>query len=86
MCVPGSSATAGSSPSCSQALISELRHSVTILKAEGGYTHQEKTMLICVINKHQITRFTEIISAFPDTFACVSSVNETLGNFKHISR
>ncbi len=69
-----------------QALISELHHSVTILSAEGGYSHQKKTMLICVINKHQITRFTEIISAFPDTFACVSSVNETLGNFKHISR
>lgn len=68
-----------------QALISQLRHSVTILPAEGGYSHQKKTLLICVINKHQITRFTEIISAFPDTFACVSSVNETLGNFKHIS-
>lgn len=65
-------------------LIKELRHSTTILQAEGGYTHQQKTMLICVINKHQISRFTDIISDFPDTFACISSVNETLGNFKKI--
>lgn len=66
-------------------LIRELRHSVTIINVEGGYSHQPKTMLICVINKHQITKFTDIISEFPDTFACVSSVNETLGNFKKIS-
>jgi len=63
-------------------LIRELHHSVTILKAEGGYSHQEKTLLICIINKHQITRFTEIISEYPDTFACVSTVKETLGNFR----
>lgn len=68
----------------SQRLISELRHSVTIIRAEGGYTHKSKFMLVCVINKHQITRFTEIISEFPDTFAYVSDVNETLGNFRRV--
>lgn len=65
-------------------IINELKHGVTILKAEGGYTHTEKTLLICIINKHQITRFTEIISAYPETFACVSDVTETLGNFKRV--
>jgi len=63
-------------------VVKELHHSATILKAEGGYSHTEKTLLVCVINKHQITRFTEIISQYPDTFACVSSVSETLGNFR----
>ena len=65
-------------------VINKLHHSATILRAEGGYSHTEKTMLICVINKHQITEFTKIISAYPDTFACVSDVNETLGNFKRV--
>ena len=65
-------------------LIRELRHSVTILQAEGGYSHKTKTMLICVINKHQITQFKQIISNYPDTFAVVSEVNQTLGNFKRI--
>lgn len=63
-------------------IVQELHHSSTILQAEGGYSHQGKTMLICVINKHQITKFTEIISQYPDTFACVSTVSETLGNFR----
>ena len=63
-------------------IIKELHHSATIIHAEGGYSHQDKTMLVCVINKHQITRFTEIISQYPDTFACVSSVSETMGNFR----
>lgn len=65
-------------------VIKKLRHSATILRAEGGYSHSDKTMLICVINRHQITEFTKIISAYPDTFACVSDVNETLGNFKRV--
>lgn len=69
-----------------QALIEGLHHSVTIVRAEGGYSHQQKAMLVCVINKHQITRLTQIIRQFPDTFACVSDVQSTLGNFKHISR
>lgn len=63
-------------------IIRELHHSSTIIQAEGGYSHQGKTMLVCVINKHQITKFTEIISQYPDTFACVSTVSETLGNFR----
>lgn len=63
-------------------IVRDLHHSSTILQAEGGYSHQGKTMLICVINKHQITKFTEIISQYPDTFACVSTVSETLGNFR----
>jgi uncharacterized membrane-anchored protein YitT (DUF2179 family) len=67
-------------------LIEKLKHSVTIVSAEGGYSHQKKALLICVVNKHQITRMTEILSGFPDTFACVSDVTKTLGNFLHISR
>lgn len=67
-------------------LIRELRHSVTIISAEGGYSHTKKAMLVCVINKHQITKFTDIVGEYPETFACVSSVNETLGNFKRVSK
>ena len=69
-----------------QAVIGELKHSTTILRAEGGYSHQGKTMLICVINYHQIAHMEEILSRFPDTFAVVSAANETLGNFRNVSR
>ena len=43
-----------------RALIEKLGHGVTIVNAEGGYTHQKKSLLICIINKHQVVRFTEI--------------------------
>lgn len=67
-------------------LIEKLGHGVTIVHAEGGYTHQSKSLLICIINRHQVVRFTELVSMFPDTFACISDVNKTLGNFRHVTR
>ena len=67
-----------------RAVIEELHHSSTILYAEGGFSHEGKTMLICVINYHQITRMEELLARYPDTFACVSAVSETVGNFRRI--
>lgn len=69
-----------------QEVITKLRHSATILHAEGGYTHEQKNLLICVINKHQITKFLEIIGNYPGSFACITDVNQTVGNFKQVSR
>ncbi len=69
-----------------QRLINDLHHSVTILDAQGGYSHKKKTMLICIINKHQMVKFANILGEFPNTFACVSSVNETIGNFVRVKK
>ena len=69
-----------------KAVIEELHHSTTFLQAQGGYSHQGKTMLVCIINYHQISQMEQILSRFQDTFACVMPVNETLGNFRKISR
>lgn len=66
-------------------LITGLRHSVTILPAVGGYSGQPKNLMICVINPHQIKPFMEIIERYPGTFACISDVTRTIGNFKKIS-
>ena len=67
-----------------QALMTRLKHGVTEVPAIGGFTHQNKTMLICVINKHQIVEFQRIMQHFPTSFAYLSSVKETMGNFKKI--
>lgn len=66
-------------------LLRELRHGVTVLPAQGMYSETPRALLICVVNRHQIVHFQEILSEFPDTFAYVSSVNETMGNFKKIT-
>ena len=57
----------------------------TLLSAQGMYSHTPRSMLICVVNRHQIVRFQEILAEFPNTFAYVSTVNETVGNFKRIT-
>ena len=66
-------------------LMKELHHGVTVLPAQGMYNREERDLLVCVVNRHQIVHFQEILSQFPGTFAYVSEVNETMGNFKHIT-
>ena len=63
----------------------DLQHGVTVLPALGMYSETQKHLLICVVNRHQIVKFQEILSEYPGTFAYVSEVNETMGNFKRIS-
>lgn len=65
-------------------ILSEIHHGVTISKVEGGYSHKEKTHLICVVNKHQIVDFERILSKYSNTFAYFSSVNGTVGNFQKV--
>lgn len=40
--------------------------------------------MICVINKHQVADFERIIRKYPGSFAVISSVSSTYGNFKKI--
>jgi len=62
----------------------KLRHSATKIEAEGTYSGNEKQVLLCVVNPHQLIDFKNIINSYPDTFAFYELVNETYGNFKKI--
>ena len=66
-------------------LLQELHHGVTVLPAQGMYSDTPRSLLICVVNRHQIVKFQQILQEFPDTFAYVSTVSETMGNFKKIT-
>lgn len=66
------------------ALRENLHHGVTELPARGSFSGMEKTLLICVVNKRQIVQFQKILNNFPGTFAYLSGVKETLGNFRHV--
>ena len=61
-----------------------LRHGATRLDGQGAYTGKEKTVLICVVNRHQLTDFKKIIDKYDNTFSFYEVVNETYGNFKKI--
>ena len=67
------------------AIMRETHHGVTEVSAVGGFTHSNKTLLICVVNKHQIVQFQRIIQQFPGSFAYLSTVKETMGNFRKIN-
>lgn len=62
-------------------LMEKLRHGVTEIKVHGMYSHTDKYMLVCIINKRQIGEMMKIIKSYPDTFASFQKVNEVFGNF-----
>ena len=75
------------SPDCkklSDEIISELKHTVTVVPAKGMYSGRETEMLICVVQKHQVVAMEKIIAAHPGAFAYSTVINETLGNFEKI--
>ena len=65
----------------SQELIETLHHGVTEVKVVGMYSHTDKYMLVCIINKRQIGEMMSIIKSYPDTFASYEKVSEVFGNF-----
>ncbi len=62
----------------------ELKHGSTQIKAVGSYTKEEKSLIICIVNKHQIVSLQSILSRYENTFSFSEVVNETYGNFKKI--
>lgn len=67
-------------------ITTKLHHGCTEIEAVGTYTGAKKTVLICIINKHQLNDFQKILSSYSDIFSYFEVVNETYGNFKHIKR
>lgn len=65
-------------------ILSTLRHSATKMPGVGVYGKGEKSVLICVVNRHQMVEFENIVKKYPETFAFVAPVNDTIGNFKKI--
>lgn len=68
----------------SRELIAALHHGCTVIRAEGMYTHSNRAMLVCVINRRQVVDFERIIRKYDNTFAYISTVNGIVGNFKKI--
>lgn len=61
-----------------------LKHSATKISAVGSYTNDEKAMLICIVNKHQIVELKNILKKYDNTFSFSENVSEVYGNFKCI--
>lgn len=62
-------------------IMQKLHHGVTLVNAEGMYSHTQRYMLVCIIRKRQISEIQRIIRKYPDTFAYFSSTAEVYGKF-----
>lgn len=61
-------------------LRSELKRGTTLIKVQGGYSHTDKLMVLCVVHKRQLTRARRIIREVDETaFAYVVNVKEVIG-------
>ena len=67
-----------------QDIITQLRHSATLLPAKGMYSGRETNVLICVINRAQTSALADIVRKYPHSFAVLSTVNQVYGNFKQL--
>lgn len=66
-------------------LMRRLGRGVTTIHAEGMYTHQDKTLLICIIRKRQVGEFLKILKNYQgSTFSYSCRVNEVYGKFENI--
>lgn len=69
----------------SDEIIKKLHHTTTLIPARGMYSGRETNMLICVVNKTQVSAVSGIIRKYPNTFAVMDPVSEVMGNFKSLN-
>lgn len=65
-------------------ILQNLHHGATKLSAVGAYKGEQKDVLICVVNKHQIVDFQNILAKYDNTFSFVENVGNTFGNFAKV--
>ena len=59
----------------------EIGHGATVTEAKGLYSDSEKSMIVCVVNYHEIPAFLKLLARYPDAFVYYSDVMGVHGNF-----
>ncbi|MBE6529670.1 MAG: YitT family protein [Ruminococcaceae bacterium] len=67
-------------------LFATMRHGCTAVRVRGEYSHTDRSMLVCVINRREIADFERIIRKYDDTFAYFSGVNRIVGSFNRFGK
>ncbi len=67
-------------------ILETLKHSATRIHGKGIFSDSDRDVLMCVVNKHQLVDFENILKKYSDTFAYVETVNQTFGNFKKVKK
>ena len=63
-----------------KAIMERMGRGVTLLDGHGAYTGQKKTIILCVVRKHETTRLRRLVDEIdPDAFMLISGAGEVLG-------
>jgi len=63
-----------------QAVLDELERGVTVLSGEGGYTGQERPVLLCAVSQSEVSRLKRLVQRIdPEAFVILFSASEVLG-------
>ncbi len=67
-------------------ILEKLNRGVTVLKGRGMYTGKDRDVLLCVVNRSQVTKLKEIVHQIDkNAFVMVADIYEVLGEgFKEI--
>ena len=68
----------------SDEIIAKIHHSATMMPGQGMYSGHKTSVLVCVVNKTQVSQLAAIVRKYPHSFAIMSQVSEVMGNFKSI--
>ena len=61
-------------------IINDCGRGVSIIHAEGGYTGEEKKMLMCVVRSHEVARVRKLVQKYdPNPFIIITESSEVLG-------
>ncbi len=64
----------------STAIIEQLHRGVTFLKGQGGYTHEDKNIIYCILTSREIAKLKEIVNRVdPKAFFTITDVVEVKG-------
>lgn len=65
-------------------ILLKLKHGATKVSGVGAYSNSSRDVLICIINKHQLVDFQNILKKYDNTFSFSEMVSETYGNFARV--
>lgn len=63
-------------------IILNLKHGATVMDCRGMFTGEEKSMIVTLINIHQMDDLIKLSKKYPNSFVYFSEVNGVWGNFR----
>lgn len=63
----------------SAGIIEDMGVSVTRMAAEGMYTHEGKSLLVCIVQKRHMGDMQRVLKKYPEAFVMISKINDRIG-------